>query len=94
MVRIRLVRKGTKNKPTYRILVADQRKATSGSFIENIGHFNPRTEPETIVVDVERANHWIARGAQPTPAVQRLLKAAATESAPATETETNEHVDA
>ena len=91
MVRIRLVRKGTKNKPTYRILVADQRKATSGSFIENIGHFNPRTEPETIVVDVERANHWIAHGAQPTPAVQRLLKTAAAEAAPATETD--EHVE-
>ncbi len=92
MVRIRLVRKGTKNKPTYRILVADQRKATSGSFIENIGHFNPRTEPETIVVDVDRANHWIARGAQPTPAVQRLLKAAATE--PAVGTGTDKPADA
>ena len=91
MVRIRLVRKGTKNKPTYRILVADQRKATSGSFIENIGHFNPRTDPETVAVDVDRANYWISQGAQPTPAVQRLLKAAEVEQSAA---EAEHHVSA
>lgn len=75
MVRIRLVRMGAKHKPTYRIMVADSRAANKGRFIDNIGHFNPRTEPETIVLKADRAMHWLAQGAQPSAAVLRLLKA-------------------
>ncbi len=75
MVRIRLVRMGAKNKPTYRIIVADSRAANKGRFIDNIGHFDPRTEPETIVLKANRAIHWLSQGAQPSAAVLRLLKA-------------------
>ncbi len=75
MVRIRLVRMGAKHKPTYRIMVADSRAANKGRFIDNIGHFNPRTEPETVVLKADRAVHWLAQGAQPSAAVLRLLKA-------------------
>jgi len=55
-------------------VVADQRSPRDGRFIETIGHFNPRTEPNTIVVDRERALHWLKRGAQPSDAVNRLLE--------------------
>ncbi|MGH2542040.1 MAG: 30S ribosomal protein S16 [Ardenticatenaceae bacterium] len=73
MVKIRLRRTGKKNQPSYRIVVADSRSPRDGRFIENIGHYNPRTEPETVVVDKERALHWLSNGAQPTEAVERLL---------------------
>ncbi len=75
MVRIRLVRMGAKHKPTYRIMVADSKAANKGRFIDNIGHFNPRTEPETVVLKADRAIHWLTQGAQPSAAVLRLLKA-------------------
>lgn len=74
MVRIRLKRTGAKHKPTYRIMVADSRAANNGRFIENIGHFNPRTDPETVVIKAESAIHWLERGAQPSDAVARLLR--------------------
>ena len=84
MVRIRLRRQGAKKQPTYRVVVADQRTARDGRIVENIGFFNPRTEPETLQVDVERARYWLSVGAQPSQAVERLLKAAgAYEPAPA-----------
>lgn len=75
MVRIRLVRVGRKHKPTYRIMVADSRAANQGRFIDNIGHCNPRAEPEVVVIDAAKAAHWLSRGAQPSAAVARLLKA-------------------
>ncbi len=75
MVRIRLRRQGAKKQPTYRVVVADQRAPRDGRIIENLGSFNPRTEPETIQIDVERARYWVTNGAQPSPAVERLLKA-------------------
>lgn len=75
MVRIRLLRVGRRHKPSYRIVVADSKSANKGRFIENIGHFNPRTEPESLVLDADRAAHWISQGAQPSRAVARLLKA-------------------
>ncbi len=75
MVRIRLSRHGAKRQPTYRVVVADQHSARDGRIVENIGFFNPRTEPETISIDVERARYWIGVGAQPSQAVERLLKA-------------------
>ncbi len=76
MVRIRLSRHGAKKQPTYRIVVADQHAPRDGRIIENIGSFDPRTEPETLSVDVERARYWLGVGAQPSAAVARLLKAA------------------
>ena len=73
-VKIRLRRVGAKKQPTYRLVVADEKKARNGAFIENIGHYNPRTEPPTIVINEERALHWLKNGAQPTESVASLLK--------------------
>lgn len=74
MVRIRLLRVGGIRQPSYRIVVSDQRSPRDGRFIENIGNFNPRTEPNTLVVDRERALFWLERGAQPSEAVAGLLE--------------------
>ncbi|HXF69398.1 MAG TPA: 30S ribosomal protein S16 [Thermoflexus sp.] len=74
MVRIRLQRMGKKHEPTYRIVVADSRAPRDGKFIEIIGHYNPRTEPETIVVNEARALYWLRVGAQPTEAVKILFR--------------------
>ncbi|HBY92526.1 MAG TPA: 30S ribosomal protein S16 [Chloroflexi bacterium] len=76
MVRIRLRRVGAKGQPSYRIVVADQRSPRDGRFIEILGHYNPRTEPETVAVDADRAAYWLDKGAQPSEAVERLLKKA------------------
>ncbi|MCS7220510.1 MAG: 30S ribosomal protein S16 [Anaerolineae bacterium] len=73
MVRIRLRRQGAKKQPTYRIVVTDQRAPRDGRFIEVIGFYNPRTNPETFQVNVERAAYWLSVGAQPSEAVARLL---------------------
>ena len=73
MVKIRLRRMGAKKQPTYRFVVADSRSPRDGRFIEILGHYNPRTEPKTLVVDEEKAKEWLAKGAQPTPTVRRLL---------------------
>jgi small subunit ribosomal protein S16 len=84
MVRIRLRRQGAKKQPTYRVVVADQRAPRDGRIVENLGFFNPRTEPETIQIDVERARYWLGVGAVPSLAVERLLKSTgAYEAAPA-----------
>lgn len=74
MVRIRLRRVGAKKQPSYRIVVADKDAPRDGRFIENIGFFNPRTEPETVELDADRALYWLSVGAQPSEAVARLLK--------------------
>jgi small subunit ribosomal protein S16 len=73
MVKIRLQRVGTKKKVAYRVVVADSRAPRDGSFIEVIGHFDPRTEPPTIVIKQEKALQWLGRGAQPTQTVASLL---------------------
>lgn len=73
-VRIRLRRVGSKKNPLWRIVVADKRAARDGRMIETIGHYNPQTEPSTIVVDEGRARHWLERGAQPSPTVAKLLR--------------------
>ncbi|NOZ26988.1 MAG: 30S ribosomal protein S16 [Chloroflexi bacterium] len=73
MVRIRLRRQGAKKKPTYRIVVADSEAPRDGRFIEVIGFYNPRTEPETFHINVERAAYWLSVGAQPSKPVARLL---------------------
>ncbi len=74
-VRMRLTRVGSKKNPIWRIVVADRRSPRDGRTIETIGSYNPRTEPSTIVVDSERAQHWLDHGALPTDTVARLLRA-------------------
>ena len=76
MVKIRLRRMGAKKAPYYRIVVADARSPRDGRCIEEIGTYNPLTEPATIAVDVEKAQTWIKNGAQPTDTVRGLLKKA------------------
>ncbi len=76
-VRVRLTRVGSKKNPIWRVVVTDQRSPRDGRFIETIGHYNPQTEPSTIVLDNERLQHWLARGAQPTGTVKQLVKAQA-----------------
>jgi small subunit ribosomal protein S16 len=73
MVKIRLMRMGMKGAPTYRVVVADARSPRDGRIIENIGWYNPRTEPSTINIDADRAKHWLGVGAQPTDSVVSLL---------------------
>ena len=76
MVKIRLRRMGAKKNPYYRIVVADSRSPRDGRCIEEIGTYNPLTDPATITVDVEKAQTWIKNGAQPTDTVRGLLKKA------------------
>jgi len=73
MVKIRLRRTGSKKKPSYRVVVADARASRNGAFITVIGHYNPLTNPETIVIDEEQALYWLRQGAQPTDTAARLL---------------------
>jgi small subunit ribosomal protein S16 len=74
-VRVRLTRVGSKKNPIWRVVVSDQRSPRDGRFIETIGHYNPQTNPSTIVIDEERFQHWVSRGAQPTNTVKQLVKA-------------------
>ncbi|HEY68688.1 MAG TPA: 30S ribosomal protein S16 [Thermoflexia bacterium] len=74
MVKIRLRRVGKKKQPSYRVVVADARAPRDGRFIEVIGFYNPRTDPETVRIKEDRALHWLSVGAQPTEPVARLLK--------------------
>ena len=76
MVKIRLRRMGAKKAPYYRVVVADARSPRDGRCIEEIGTYNPLTEPATITIDVEKAQTWIKNGAQPTDTVRGLLKKA------------------
>ena len=73
MVKIRLRRVGTRNRPSYRLVVADSRAPRDGAFINIIGHYNPLTDPETVVIDEEKALYWLSQGAQPTATATRLL---------------------
>lgn len=73
MVKIRLRRTGAKKKPSYRVVIADSRAPRDGKFIEIIGHYNPMTDPATVVINEEQALHWLNQGAQPTTTVTRLL---------------------
>ena len=74
-VRVRLTRVGSKKNPIWRVVVADRRSPRDGRFIETIGHYNPQTQPSTIVIDHERLDHWIALGAEPTNTVKKLMRA-------------------
>lgn len=75
-LKIRLRRMGRKKAPTYRLVVAESSMPRDGRFVENLGHYNPRTEPMTLVVDREKARAWLAKGAVPTDTAQALLKKA------------------
>ena len=76
MVKIRLKRMGAHKKPFYRVVVADSRTPRNGKFIEEIGTYNPNTDPAVVKVDVDAAKKWIANGAQPTTVVKKLFKQA------------------
>ncbi|MBR2901438.1 MAG: 30S ribosomal protein S16, partial [Clostridia bacterium] len=73
-VKMRLRRMGAKKAPCYRIVVADSRYPRDGRFIEEIGFYNPMTEPAEVKIDAEKAKKWISNGAQPTDTVRDLLK--------------------
>ena len=73
MLKIRLRRTGARNQPSYRVVVADARAARDGAFVDQLGHYNPRTDPPTVVIDQEKASEWIRKGAQPTESVRQLL---------------------
>jgi small subunit ribosomal protein S16 len=73
-VRLRLTRVGGRKDPIWRVVVADQRAPRDGRVIETIGQYNAQTNPSTIVIDEERARSWLARGAQPSEAVRKLLR--------------------
>lgn len=75
-VKIRLSRVGSKKNPIYRVVVADARMPRDGRFIELVGRYNPQTEPSEVEIDQEKALKWLATGAQPTQAVEKLLRIA------------------
>ncbi len=77
MVKIRLRRMGAKKAPFYRVVVADSRYPRDGRFIEEIGSYYPTKEPSVVSIDKEKADKWLANGAQPTDTVKKLLKIAA-----------------
>jgi small subunit ribosomal protein S16 len=70
---IRLRRAGSKRRPFYRVVVADSRMARDSSFVEILGHYNPRTRPATVRIDQERVNYWLQKGAQASHTVRTLL---------------------
>jgi small subunit ribosomal protein S16 len=76
MVKIKLRRVGATKQPSYRLVIADSRSSRDGKFINTIGHYNPRTQPEELVIDEEQTLNWLKQGAQPTATVARLLNKA------------------
>ena len=74
MLRIRLRRTGSKNQPSYRIVVADSRNPRDGRFVDYLGHYNARFDPPEMVMDTEKAQKWISQGAQPSDAVKRIIE--------------------
>ncbi len=73
MLRLRLRRMGNRNRPYYRVVVSDSRKVPTANAVEELGHYDPQGDPEAATLDVARAEHWIAQGAQASPAVAKLL---------------------
>ena len=71
---MRLTRVGSKKNPIYRVVVADSRSPRDGKFIEIVGRYNPQTDPSTIELDEAKVRDWLGKGAQPSPAVSKLLK--------------------
>lgn len=94
-VKIRLARHGAKKAPFYRVVIADGRARRDGRFIEVVGRYNPRTEPSFLELDVEKVDAWIAKGAQPTEAVEKLIAIARGEkAAPAAEAKVSKKAQA
>jgi len=94
-LKIRLARAGAKKRPFYRIVVADTRSPRDGRFIERIGSYNPmvgKDHPERLVLNAERAKHWLSNGAQPTERVARFLGALALGPVPAVPQQTKKHL--
>ncbi|MBM2809562.1 MAG: rpsP [Chloroflexi bacterium] len=84
MLRMRLRRTGAKKQPRYRVVIAEARSPRDGAFVDSIGYYDPLTEPATIKIDRDKALGWIAKGAQPSDTVQRLLRTSGiTEAEPA-----------
>lgn len=74
MLRIRLRRVGAKKKPSYRIVVADSRSPRDGAFVDHVGHYDPHTDPPTVLMDEEKVVKWLGNGAQPSEPVEMMLK--------------------
>jgi small subunit ribosomal protein S16 len=74
MVAIRLRRAGSKKRPFFRVVVTDSRVARDSSFVEILGHYNPRSKPAVVHVDKERVNYWLGKGAQPSDSVRTLIR--------------------
>jgi small subunit ribosomal protein S16 len=74
MLKIRLSRRGARNKPFYRVVVSDSRRVPTASALDEVGYYNPRADPVEIKIDGERVEHWVQRGAQLTPTVKKLLR--------------------
>jgi small subunit ribosomal protein S16 len=77
LLRIRLTRMGAKKKPFYRVVVMEQRQTRDGSFVEVLGHYNPKANPPSVDLNMDRVRHWLACGAQPSETVNSMLKKAA-----------------
>jgi small subunit ribosomal protein S16 len=82
LLKIRLARVGKKKQPTYRVVIADARAKRDGAYVEIIGHYNPRTEPNTFEIDEDKARDWLHKGAQPTERMHKLLATRGLMSAP------------
>ncbi len=76
MVKLRLRRTGGKNQPSYRLVAVDSRSPRDGAFLAILGHYDPLTQPETVVIDNDKASYWLSHGAQPSAAAARLLSKA------------------
>lgn len=74
MLRIRLRRMGTRNRPFYRVVVSDSRKTPTASALDEVGYYDPTTEPARIQIDAEQVEKWVGKGARVTPTVKRLLR--------------------
>ena len=83
MVAIRLRRAGSKKRPFFRVVVTDSRAARDSSFVEILGHYNPRTKPALVTINLERVSFWISKGAQPSDSVRTLIARHLTPVAPA-----------
>jgi small subunit ribosomal protein S16 len=83
MLAIRMRKQGSKKRPFFRVVVTDSRTARDSSFVEIVGHYNPRTKPAKVEIDRERISHWVGKGAQLSDTVRTLLKRHASAPAPA-----------
>lgn len=73
MLKIKLTRIGKKNQPQYRIVVAEARSKRDGTFIDQLGYYNPLTNPSTFKIESDKYSHWLQKGAQPTPTIRQLV---------------------